>query len=211
MDGSTFYIVGGALVLAAFAISAVGIRGREGFPKSKSQMAGILALFALLVAGTSAFAVAYAREEQDHREHELAQDEAEAESGVAEQEGSADAGAAPAAQEAEGQASEGGEPSGEPAAGQTLDVTSPEDGSLAFEPDALSADAGTVTLAYDNPSPVTHNIAIEDEQSQLLAESEDVIDGAAEATAPLVPGQYLYYCTIPGHREGGMEGTLEVQ
>ena len=31
-----------------------------------------------------------------------------------------------------------------------------------------------------------------------------------EATAELVPGEYIYFCTIPGHREGGMEGTLTV-
>lgn len=25
------------------------------------------------------------------------------------------------------------------------------------------------------------------------------------------PGEYVFYCTVPGHREGGMEGTLIVQ
>jgi plastocyanin len=28
--------------------------------------------------------------------------------------------------------------------------------------------------------------------------------------ADLAPGQYIYYCTIPGHRQDGMWGTLTV-
>ena len=66
-------------------------------------------------------------------------------------------------------------------------------------------------LGYENPSPVTHNIALEDDQQQTLVESEDVFEGAVEITADVVPGEYIYYCTIPGHREGGMEGVLTVE
>ena len=45
----------------------------------------------------------------------------------------------------------------------------------------------------------------------MVAESEDVADGTVEITAQLAPGEYVYYCAIPGHRESGMEGVLTVR
>lgn len=207
MDGSLFYWAGGLLIAAALVLSAIGIRGRESFPRNKAQMAGVLGVFALIVAGTAAYAVANASEEQDHRNAELAEEEATASEDVA----AADKGEAPADAPAPGSA--GGSPSGKPpaTAATTLDLSSPDDGSTAFDPTGLQTDAGSVTLAYDNPSPVTHNVAIEDDSGKVLGQSDDVASGSVDLTIDLVPGQYTYFCSIPGHRESGMEGTLEVQ
>jgi uncharacterized cupredoxin-like copper-binding protein len=33
----------------------------------------------------------------------------------------------------------------------------------------------------------------------------------AEVSAELVPGEYIFFCSIPGHREGGMAGVLTVE
>lgn len=202
-----FYLLGGALVLAALAVAAVGLRWTKSFP-TRQAMAAVTVAFAALVAGTATFAVALAREEQEHREHEQAAEEGHAQEEVDKPE---QAGAAPEAQEEAG-VSEGGQPQGSGAGGatETYDITSPEDGSLVFEPDALQAPAATITLAYDNPSPVVHNINLEVE-GETIAESEDVTDAATEVTAELAPGEYIYYCSIPGHREGGMEGVLTVE
>jgi plastocyanin len=154
--------------------------------------------------------VANASEEKEHREHELAEEEAAA----AENEGPESVGAAPEAQSpeeptptTEKEAREGQQ--GGPQ--ETFDITSPADGSLSFEPAGIQAAAGTITLAYANPSPVTHNIYLEDENQEILAESEDVADGTVEITSQLSPGEYVFFCAIPGHREGGMEGTLTVE
>ncbi len=200
MDGSVFYFLGGALVVAALVLSAIGIRRRDSFPNSKGEMAGLLVVFALIVAGTATYAVANAREEQDKRNADLAKEEAVAaqeNAGPDQAQGGAGAAkpAKPAAQGSE----------------QTLDVSSPASGDLLFDPDGFQVNAGTITIAYDNPSPVTHNIALEDDQGKVLAQSEDVTGGSVEITAPLTPGQYTYFCAIPGHRQAGMEGTLEVQ
>ena len=195
-----FYIGGGLLVVGALLVSFIGIRGKDSFPPSRGVMSAGIGVFLLLVAGTAAYAVASAREEQEHREDEQAHEEAAATEEVADAKGGAPAEGGPPAK---------GEPAGGPAT--SLDVTSPEDGSLDFEPPRLAADAGTIALAYDNPSPITHNIFLQDAEEAVLAESDDVAQGSVEISAELPPGEYFYYCNIPGHREGGMEGTLTVQ
>lgn len=205
MDGVIYYYFGGGLVLAAVVLSYFGIRGKDSFPPSRGALAGLATAVAALVIGTAAFAVANAREEADHREAELAEEE----DAAAEQQGEG-AGAAPEAEQEAG-VSEGGQPGGVGGGeAQTLDVTSPEDGSLVFDPEGLDAAAGAITLAYENPSPVPHNINLEVE-GEPVAESDDITAGAVEISAELAPGEYIYFCSIPGHRESGMEGTLTVE
>ena len=207
LDGSIFWYVGGALVLAALAISFVGIRGKDNFPPSGRAMWAVTAVFGFLVVSSAAYAVANASEEKEHRDAELAEEEAEAEEDVAAEELAAPTETAPSE-------ADGGQPPGsgtppEPAA--ELAVNSPEDGSLVFDPDALESAAGMVTLAYANPSPVPHNIALEDNAGTVVAESEDITAGDVSIEAEVVPGEYIYFCSIPGHRESGMEGTLTVE
>ncbi|MSO41608.1 MAG: hypothetical protein EXQ70_06910 [Solirubrobacterales bacterium] len=190
MDGSIFYFAGGALIVAALILAAVGLRNTESFP-SRGAMAGVIVAFAVLVAATGAFAWVNASDEKEKRNEELAAEQAEAQE--------ADAG--------------GGEQQGDkPAAeGETLDLTSPEDGSLSFDPDTLEASSTTVTVAYDNPSMIPHNVAIEDSEGEQLGETPLASEGEESVTLTVEPGDYVYFCTVPGHREGGMEGDLTVK
>ena len=90
----------------------------------------------------------------------------------------------------------------------TLDLAADPGGALKFDKDTLEAPAGSVTIQLTNDSSVPHNIAVEG--GGVDAESETVSGGTTSVTADLQPGTYTFYCAVPGHREGGMEGTLTV-
>ena len=90
-----------------------------------------------------------------------------------------------------------------------LTVTADESGTPAWDPTELTAKAGNVTVTLDNPSPVAHDIEIEG--NGVEERSDLVTDGTTSVSANLEPGEYEYYCTVPGHKEAGMEGTLTVE
>jgi plastocyanin len=80
---------------------------------------------------------------------------------------------------------------------------------LAFDKESLDAKAGKVTIDFDNPSAIPHNVVIE-ENGKELAGFEPISEGEESETAELKAGTYTFYCSVPGHREAGMEGTLTV-
>jgi uncharacterized cupredoxin-like copper-binding protein len=51
-----------------------------------------------------------------------------------------------------------------------------------------------------------HDFTIDELDVQLLMGANETVEGTFEAR----PGTYTFYCSIPGHREAGMEGTLTV-
>ena len=88
-------------------------------------------------------------------------------------------------------------------------VASPESGALEFDPAELEADAGTVTIAYVNPSSTPHAFAIDGVDGGV---GETVSEGAAPPLqVELEPGEYEFYCPVGGHRAAGMVGTLTVK
>jgi plastocyanin len=84
-------------------------------------------------------------------------------------------------------------------------------GNLAFTSDTASAKAGNVTLEFNNESPVPHDVKIESSGGEEVGGTEVISEGSDSAEVSLKPGTYTYYCSIPGHREAGMEGTLTVK
>jgi plastocyanin len=85
------------------------------------------------------------------------------------------------------------------------------EGMLMFEEKSATATAGEDTIEFKNTSSVPHNVSIESSSGKQIAETETISEGETSTTAKLEPGTYTFYCSIPGHREAGMEGTLTVK
>jgi plastocyanin len=96
------------------------------------------------------------------------------------------------------------------AEGGTLDIPAAPSGALAYEFGSAEASAGALTINSVNESSIPHNIALEG--SGVNEEGEVVQDGGTSTIeADVQPGEYTFFCSVPGHREGGMEGTLTVK
>jgi plastocyanin len=91
-----------------------------------------------------------------------------------------------------------------------LDIEAASSG-LAYASDTATAKAGKVTLNFTNSQPLTHDVAIEDSSGKTIGKTELIAEGSDSTVVNLKPGTYHYYCTVPGHREAGMEGTLTVK
>jgi plastocyanin len=194
MEQTAFFVIGIALVLIALVVSVIGLRS-ESFPGSRLALATGAALLVLFVAGTTTAAVISARDEQKERNEEAAEEEEATETEAAE------AGQSPKELQQQGAAEAG-------AAG--LELSAPADGTLAYDTDRLEAEAGAVTVGFDNPASIEHDITIE-QDGEEIAKSDLVSEGTTEVSTDLEPGDYVFYCSVPGHREGGMEGTLTVK
>jgi plastocyanin len=93
--------------------------------------------------------------------------------------------------------------------GTHLTLTADPDGAPSFDQTELTAAAGEVTIELVNESGVAHNVEVEGNGVEEV--SETISEGSTELTLTLEPGEYEFYCAIPGHKEGGMEGTLTVE
>jgi outer membrane protein assembly factor BamB len=100
--------------------------------------------------------------------------------------------------------SQGGTPAG------TLDLGALDD-QLAFTTDQLTANAGKVTVDFTNDSALQHDVVLIDSQNKILGQTPIFQGGSMSFTTSLTPGTYTYYCSVPGHRQAGMQGTLTVK
>jgi plastocyanin len=196
-NGDLFYVCGIALAVSAVLVSILGLRVK-GFP---GRFAPLVALwFAVLVGASTTFAVLHAQDEQEAEAPELskANEEAEEEEAGAPIQGGSEAeGATPS------------EPTESGTAATTLKLTA-DPTQIAFDTTELSAKAGEVTIDFDNPSALEHDVAIEQGGKQI-AISETIAESSTSVSADLKPGTYTFLCTVPGHAEAGMEGTLTVE
>jgi len=98
------------------------------------------------------------------------------------------------------------------AQGGKLEIDANPDGQLAYEVSSATAPAGALEIDSRNVSGTPHDIAIEGPDGRQLGAGAVVSGGGVSSVSvSLTPGRYTFYCTVPGHREGGMEGTLTVR
>ena len=68
-----------------------------------------------------------------------------------------------------------------------------------------------MTIDFDNHESISHDVAVESSSGDTVGKTDLVAAGTANTTVDLKPGTYTFFCTVPGHREAGMEGTLTVK
>jgi plastocyanin len=75
-----------------------------------------------------------------------------------------------------------------------------------FSPSDLEAHEGDITIALHNLDAFPHDFTIDELGVKVAVDANATITETFSAT----PGVYEFYCSIPGHREAGMVGTLTV-
>lgn len=88
--------------------------------------------------------------------------------------------------------------------------TNPE-GQLAYNTKSLSAKSGTISVDFTNSAPLAHNVTIESSSGEKVGATPTFQGGSKTLSVSLKPGTYKFFCTVPGHRQAGMEGTLTVK
>jgi uncharacterized cupredoxin-like copper-binding protein len=68
-----------------------------------------------------------------------------------------------------------------------------------------------VTIEFHNPASIPHDVMIEDADGNDVGGTEVITDDSDSVTLDLDAGDYTFYCSVPGHREAGQEGTLTVE
>ncbi len=98
--------------------------------------------------------------------------------------------------------------SGKPIAadGGTLTIPADPGGGLAYASKAATAEAGPIDVVMPNESGVPHNLVIDGK-----GETKTIPTGESDFKADFAAGDYTFYCSVPGHRQAGMEGKLTVK
>lgn len=99
------------------------------------------------------------------------------------------------------------EPKGPAEASFTLEA-----GNFFFRPDTVEAPRGVVRFTMENVQSGVHTFVIRGVPGyELKVSGNGDTDTGKVDLAVLDPGDHEFYCTIPGHLQSGMKGTLTVR
>lgn len=80
--------------------------------------------------------------------------------------------------------------------------------SFAFDPDEIEITAGEDVAIVLSAEDILHDFTVDGLDVHVAADRGETVEGGLRVDEP---GEYTYYCTIAGHREAGMAGTLIVE
>lgn len=80
--------------------------------------------------------------------------------------------------------------------------------SFAFEPEEVTVQAGEAIAIVLRSEDDVHDFTVDDLEVHVTADSGSTSIGGLQVDDP---GRYTFYCSVEGHREAGMEGTLVVE
>jgi plastocyanin len=181
-----FYIAAGVLVAWALLVSAIGIRSGS-FPTSKILGRAAILITVVIVAVTAAMAVVTAKTPPPAHRFDT---------------GVTTNGVGPAFTPVSASA--------KPTSGPIALAANPG-GELAFTTTALTATSSHVTIDFTNRSPLPHNVTIANAAGHVFGNTPTFAGGTKTLTLDLPPGTYTFYCSVPGHEQAGMKGTLTVK
>jgi plastocyanin len=200
-----FYIAGGLLVTWAMVLSlGIGLR-RPDFPGSMAGQRAVVAVSAVLVLAAVSTAVLTASPPaksavapaKTQEQAPIPVASAPVPASAASEPAATTPAPAPAPSSSSGKAT------------TSLKLAANPTGLLAYNTKQLSAKAGTVSITMANMSQLEHNVTVA-EGSKVLGATPTFKGGSMTLTLKLKPGKYVFYCSVPGHRQAGMEGTLNV-
>ena len=79
---------------------------------------------------------------------------------------------------------------------------------LRFEPAEITVKAGENVALELTSEDMLHDLTMDDGAIHVAAGAGQTAEGGLHVGEP---GRYTFYCSVPGHREGGMVGTLIVE
>lgn len=80
---------------------------------------------------------------------------------------------------------------------------------LRYTTKTLHAKAGRIELVFNNPSSLRHNVRLEQGEKEFGG-TKTIAHGTTKTLVTLKRGTYHFYCSVPGHEDAGMSGTLTV-
>ena len=185
-----FYIAGAVFAAWAVLLAFLGL-SRASFPGGKRGQGAVIGISVLLAAAAIGTAIGTASTEKPEKKKVV------------------EAGAVKPAAVAPKAAATGGTAAPPAAASAPLALAADPSGALKYDKKSLSAKAGRVTIAFTNASPIGHDVTIAKGPTKIGG-TKVITNAKASVTVALKPGPYVFYCSVPGHRQAGMQGTLTV-